>query len=148
MSWPYKETVDDLESRYQASKSYIANASSRTGQARTHWNANQDHAALDDLIEAVAFVVLVFKQIVYKWDDPVLSYPLIDVLKLDWEYTNETFPSFDLSFLDIIEAYINADDDHRSGWQLLTDAYQASMYDKPFDLEYHTGWVARFRSWA
>ena len=50
-------------------------------------------------------------------------------------------------WLDIIEAYINAHDDHRSAWQLLTDAYKASMYDKPFDLEYHTMWVQRFKSW-
>ena len=42
----------------------------------------------------------------------------------------------------------DAHDDHRSAWVLLWDAYRASMYDKPFNLEYHTGWVERFKSWA
>ena len=51
------------------------------------------------------------------------------------------------TLLDFIEAYINADDDHRSAHRLLIDAYQASMYDKPFDQEYHNSWVQRFKSW-
>jgi len=52
------------------------------------------------------------------------------------------------TLIDFIEAYINADDDHRSAHRLLLDAYQSSMYDKPFDQEYHAQWVKRFRSWT
>lgn len=54
----------------------------------------------------------------------------------------------DVSLLSWIEAYIAAHDDHRSAHRLLIDAYQASMYDKPFDKEYHSLWIQRFRSWA
>ena len=54
----------------------------------------------------------------------------------------------ELSLVAMIEAYITADDDARSAQRLLFDAYQASMYDKPFDMEYHSDWVRRFRSWA
>ena len=52
------------------------------------------------------------------------------------------------TLLDFIEAYIDADDDHRHAHRLLIDAYQASMYDKPFDREYHALWIQRFRSWT
>jgi len=52
------------------------------------------------------------------------------------------------TLIDFIEAYINAEDDHRSAHRLLLDAYQSSMYDKPFDQEYHAQWVQRFRSWT
>lgn len=55
---------------------------------------------------------------------------------------------YELTLVKMIEAYINADDDHRSAHRLLLDAYQASMYDKPFDREYHAAWIQRFRSWA
>ncbi len=55
---------------------------------------------------------------------------------------------YELTLIKMIEAYIDADDDHRSAQRLLFDAYQASMYDKPFDREYHATWVQRFRSWA
>lgn len=54
----------------------------------------------------------------------------------------------DMSLVKWIEWYINSNDDHRSAHRLLLDAYQASMYDKPFDQEYHNSWVQRFRSWA
>ncbi len=53
----------------------------------------------------------------------------------------------ELTLIQMIEAYINADDDARSAHRLLLDAYQASMYDKPFDREYHALWIQRFRSW-
>ena len=55
---------------------------------------------------------------------------------------------YELTLVKMIEAYINGDDDHRSAHRLLLDAYQASMYDKPFDQEYHASWVQRFRSWT
>jgi len=57
-------------------------------------------------------------------------------------------PEYELTLIKMIEAYIKADDDHRSAQRLLFDAYQASMYDKPFDREYHAQWIQRFRSWA
>lgn len=53
----------------------------------------------------------------------------------------------DVSWPNIILAYLDAEDNERSAWQLLVDAYQASMYDKPFDLEYHKNWVRRFKEW-
>ena len=55
---------------------------------------------------------------------------------------------YELTLIKMIEAYVAADDDHRSAQRLLFDAYQASMYDKPFDKEYHALWVQRFRSWT
>ena len=57
-------------------------------------------------------------------------------------------PEYELTLVKIIEAYIAADDDHRTGHRLLLDAYKSSMYDKPFDKEYHALWVQRFRSWT
>ena len=54
---------------------------------------------------------------------------------------------YELTLVNMIQAYIDADDDHRSAQRLLFDAYQASMYDKPFDKEYHALWIQRFRSW-
>lgn len=55
---------------------------------------------------------------------------------------------YELTLVKMIAAYIDAHDDHRSAHRLLLDAYQASMYDKPFDREYHALWIQRFRSWA
>lgn len=65
-------------------------------------------------------------------------------------WINDNWPTadgYELTWLKVIESYLDADDDHRSAWQLLADAYHASMYDKPFDLEYHKTWVARFKEW-
>jgi len=63
-------------------------------------------------------------------------------------HTSAGAEEYELTLVKIIEAYIDADDDHRSAHRLLLDAFQASMYDKPFDLQYHSDWVKRFRSWV
>lgn len=54
---------------------------------------------------------------------------------------------YEFTLVKFIAAYIDAEDDHRSAHRLLMDAYKASMYDKPFDMEYHQNWVRRFLSW-
>lgn len=54
---------------------------------------------------------------------------------------------YELTLIKIIEAYLDANDDARSAQRLLFDAYKASMYDKPFDEEYHALWIQRFQSW-
>lgn len=147
MSWAYKDAVDAFEVILDGIDGQTDWMTSRIDQARDHYDLNQDHFAIDDLIEAVGFSRNILIGLVYDLTGGY-HYPLIKIMKLDWEYTNETLPEADISLLKMIDAFIDAHDDHRSGWQLLTDAYKASMYDKPFNLEYHTGWVARFRSWA
>jgi len=77
----------------------------------------------------------------------LISYSPIYTPKYTIPYWMQHFGGGEITIVDLIAAYIDAEDDHRSAWQLLTDAYKASMYDKPFDLEYHKTWVQRFMQW-
>lgn len=54
----------------------------------------------------------------------------------------------DMSLAAWVLRYANAPDDVRSAHTTIIDAYRASMYDKPFDLEYHQLWIQRFKSWV
>ncbi|MBA7652689.1 hypothetical protein ES703_60528 [subsurface metagenome] len=106
-----------------------------------------DHAALGAIINSVGQLCHCIKWLLdYGWPS-MDDFSIIQFLE---DHTiAEAAPAdpFELTWLKVIEAYIAAEDDHRSAFQLLTDAYKASMYDKPFDLQYHKDWVQRFKSW-
>jgi len=96
--------------------------------------ATANRTVISDLIEAMQYFVY--------GQTSSFNYTMWQIVHsglYDWEH--------DLSLVKWIEWYIDAKDDHRSAHRLLLDAYQASMYDKPFDKEYHASWIQRFRSW-
>ncbi len=54
---------------------------------------------------------------------------------------------YELTLNKMLGAYISADELERRNHLLLTDAFRATMFDKPFDKEYHAFWVRTFKSW-
>lgn len=109
--------------------------------AWAHWYALEDHLAIQDILHALSDTAYCADLGYGAWEPYPVGGPLFQWMKL---YGGGE----ELTLLAFIEAYIDADDDHRAALQLLFDAYKASMYNKPFDLEYHQNWVQRFLSWA
>lgn len=54
---------------------------------------------------------------------------------------------YELTLIKMLGAYIAAPEIDRRSHRYLLDAFRASMYNKPFDLSYHTEWVRRFATW-
>ena len=109
--------------------------------AWAHWNVNNDHLAIEDILHGLSDANTAAGYAGYGYDPFAYKGPW-------WWYFTNCIEAGGIEFPDVIEAFINTKDDIRSGWVLLTDAYRASMYDKPFDAEYHALWIKRFRSWA
>ncbi len=113
------------------------NAMTHHADAESHWNLGQDHEAIEDILLSLYDIRQMGNELAgwspYDYQGPI------------WWYLTNCVT--ELTLIQMIEAYINADDDARSAHRLLLDAYQASMYDKPFDREYHALWIQRFRSW-
>lgn len=104
---------------------------------------NNDHLAVNYLCQSTAQLA---NSIEYILDEHYPSSGKYSILAFLDEHT-EVGEAEEFTLLTFIAAFINADDDHRSAHRLLLDAYQASMYNKPFDMEYHKNWVARFTQW-
>ncbi len=119
---------------------YYNRAMDHHSDAVTHWGLLEDHLAIEDILSELYDIRQMGSQW-GGWDPYSYEGPI-------WWYLKNCVAEYDLTLVKIIEAYIAADDDHRSAHRLLLDAYQASMYDKPFDQEYHASWIQRFRSWA
>jgi len=120
---------------------YSAFALQHRSDAWAHYYAGEDHEAIADILSALSDTAYVADLGYGSWEPYPVGGPLFQWLK---HYGGGE----ELTLLAFIEAYIEADDDHRTALQLLFDAFQASMYSKPFDMEYHKNWVRRFTSWA
>jgi len=123
--WQLEDNLDDsTPSAYQCSQN-----------GGIGWIAWYNRQVLGELIEAMQYFV-------YGHTSSFNYTYWINVHQglYNWEH--------DMSLVKMIEYYINANDDARSAQRLLYDAYKASMYDKPFDQEYHNTWIQRFRSWT
>jgi len=120
------------------------------GDADTAYNANNNPVELFEF-QSLCLAVISMSNLIWNLIDIRESAPDRSAFCESIYWANKDVPAvaeYELTLVKMIEAYINADDDHRSAHRLLLDAYQASMYDKPFDKEYHALWVQRFRSWA
>ncbi len=141
-----EDILDHIKATYAIGYAARPAAENAFATAMSYWMSGDDHLSLYYLMSGVSHL----KKLVYNLY--VANYPSVGDFGVPYYLENcaggDPPEDYELTWLKVIEAYIGANDDHRSGWQLLVDAYQASMYDKPFDLEYHTMWVQRFKSWA
>ena len=146
----FDDYLADFYTQYDTARGNYANSTSEVANALTNWNLPDDHAAIRNLITAASKTA----ESLGEWFDTyIYGYPRYNLIKLmtiidDRLAALEAAGTYDLTLVKMIEAYIDADDDHRSAHRLLLDAYQVSMYDKPFDREYHALWIQRFRSWT
>lgn len=119
-------------------------------EAFTEWFAGNDHAAIGKLINQTGKFLKMWRVLIWKTPAPYDYYNIPLMFGLIGDAIGDVPPEYELTVIKMIAAFVDPDtvDDHRHAWMLLTDAYRASMYDKPFDMEYHADWVQRFRSWA
>ncbi len=140
-SW---DTKDDalvyIAQAYNLASYYSTEANVHTYHAWQHMESFETAAAVKDIISALYSQHACNDNVLSKWVDYEPSYAV--------PYFLANYAGGELTIIDLLAAYIDAEDDHRSAWQLLTDAYKASMYDKPFNKEYHSTWIQRFRSWV
>ena len=132
-----------LAMKSSASKSltYSNRTLNHMSDAWTHWYALDDHEAIEDILHGLSDANAAAGYAGY-------GYAPFDYVGPWWWYFTNCIEAGGIEFTDVIEAFISCDDEIRSGWVLLTDAFRASMYDKPFDEVYHNTWVQRFKSWT
>lgn len=135
------EALALLKTKHEEAQGYQDTAVHYINEAYTELQLGHDHTAIGSLIQAVTmnnYMIMGMFLIEGEGDEESFWW---------WYLTNCIKAGNDFTLMTFIDAFINAEDDWRSAHRLLLDAYQASMYDKPFDMEYHKNWVQRFKEW-
>ena len=135
----FDDFLADFYTQYDSSRAFGASCRIDWNNAKISYDGGDDHAALGSLLSSVDKLI---DSWLYWHDTYTFPYPRYNLVKLlDITGTRlddlEVGAGYELTLIKMIEAYIDAPDDARSAQRLLFDAYKASMYDKPFDREYH-----------
>ena len=130
-----------MKSSASQSLTYSNRTLNHMSDAWVHWNALDDHEAIEDVLHGLSDANIAAGYAGY-------GYAPFDYVGPWWWYLTNCVAGVSLEAMIAAVIAPEAHDDHRSAWILLWDAYRASMYDKPFDQEYHNAWVQRFKSWT
>ena len=109
--------------------------------AWSHWNAAEDHLAIEDILKGLSDTNVAAGYAGY-------GYAPFDYVGPWWWYFTNCIEAVTLEAM--IQAVISpvALDVDRQVWVLLWDAYRATMYEKPFDLTFHSYWIKQFMTWT
>ena len=122
------------------SVSYSNYATAHRGDAYTHWSANQDHNAIEDILRCLTDVITAAGYAGYGYT------PFDNVGPWWWYFTNcIEAPTFDMSSL--INAMLLANPVEVEYFVGLVDAYRQSIWNRPFNKEFYAGLARGFEQW-
>jgi len=148
MATGYDALIAELESKYQTAEGYTSAARGYLQHAQAHWDINQDHEAIDALIDAVFENNQALEKILcqgfYGW--PGTGHALTDALDRDkaCPFITEAPPS-EVTMDDVLSAMITSDFDQLQKFIGLVDAYRVALWHEPFNIEFYAALARGFR---
>jgi len=108
--------------------------------AHTHWNLNQDHAAIEDILKALHHIVSSLKYGSFSYA-PFYPYGALHY----YLTTCLDEPEIDMDM--ILDAMVGATPEQVMYFIGLADAYRQSVWNKPFDKEFFAALARGFALW-
>ncbi len=145
----YDDFVTRIDDALVLARYWSLDAERYVTAAFYEYGLGNDHDALREIMSAVKVLqwsvdkLAPYKNLLYGlWNLERLGEGIRD------DFTNLCDGGeYELTLNKILGAYISAEELERRNHLLLTDAFRATMFDKPFDKEYHAFWVRTFKSW-
>lgn len=131
--------VGVLHDSYEEAEVYKDYALARLAEARSAWNINEDHTAIDKLITAGQNICASITSILDKELGSWPHYTLIYALWWCWEYETQEMPEYELDWKKICEAWIANDFEGRAVTIAVIDRMRQILWDEPF----YAVWAAR-----
>ncbi len=143
----FDDAYDEMLVWWPGMKLFYSDGESHVINASQLYNDPVQYYEFGLLCTGVLKLFQVVNYLLHTWESAADQSPFYEALYWAAQSGDGGDP-YELTLVKMIGAYTHAHDDHRAGLLMLMDAYRASMYDKPFDREYHALWIQRFKSWA
>lgn len=108
---------------------YSGKALTHINAAESHWNLNQDHLAIQDIISALRDVNLAAAYAGY-------GYAPFDYVGPWWWYFTNCIGETELTMADILDTMLAAEPYEINYFVGIVDAYRQSIWNKPFNVEF------------
>lgn len=127
-----------IRSYYNSANTKNTAAMGYIQDAYTHWNLNQDHAAIEDMLSACsqlwyAIDYLIYKYTPFYWDMPIPHF-------LQYHTTEKAEVDMD----GILNAMLAAEFEELQKFIGIVDAYRMSLWNKPFNAEFYAALARGF----
>ena len=108
--------------------------------AWSHWNSNQDHLAIEDILSGLSDTNAAAGYAGYGYSPFDYEGPW------HWYFIN-CLTEYDLTLNDILAAMLTATPDQIEQFIGTVDAFRTSMWNRPFDTEYFALLAKQFAQW-
>jgi len=150
MATDYNSLINVLWDSWQTAQGWIASLAANYSQAAADWNAGDDHAALEDVIQGMwdanQALVNILKKGYYGWDGS--TYALLSALDRDHAcpfITEADIPSFNMDA--ILSVMLSATPEQVEYFVGLVDAYRQSIWNRPFNQDFYAALARGFMIW-
>ena len=145
----YDDFISRIDTALVGARFWNYTAENYYTAAKYEYDTGNDHAAM---FEMLGMLFSLQKSVDYLAPYRNLLYGLWNLERLGDGIKDDFInlcngAEYELTLTKMLGAYIAAPEIDRRSHRYLLDAFKASMYNKPFDLSYHTEWVRRFESW-
>lgn len=143
----YDALISEYEGKLDLAETETYRARAEISKAQSHWNAGDDHACLDDLIDAVEYnnqaIEYIMSQGFYGWNGG--THALTDALNRSkaCPFITECPPS-EVTMDSILLAMLSAAPDELQKFIGLVDAFRVSLWNKPFNAEFYAALARGF----
>jgi len=147
MAWNYDALINELETKYGLAETETYWARKEAGYAQTHWNAGDDHACLDDLIDAVLrnnqAIEYVLAQGFYGWSGD--THAILNALNRSkaCPFITEA-PATEVTMDSIVLAMLTATPDELKYFIGIVDAFRVSLWNQPFNVDFYAALARGF----
>ncbi len=130
-----------LKEYYGFALSYADQAGDWRSQAKTHWDVNEDHEAIYDIICAIDKLEVCVGNLTGRYES---FYPEYGILHFLETHTAEN-GAVDMD--SILTAMITADFDQLQKFVGLVDAYRVAVWNAPFNADFYAALARGFQKW-
>lgn len=147
MAWTYDQIITEMHTKHDYAQSYLWLARQSIDDAQSHWNSNQDHLAIEDLITAVYNNNQAGEYIIwgYFWGYGGSTNMIPTALdrNMACPFITEA-PGGEVNMDSILSAMIAADFDELLKFIGIVDAYRVSLWNEPFNAEFYAALARGF----
>lgn len=150
MAWSYDTLIAELTDRYNQADSHRSILNSEITQAIMDWQIPDDHACLQDVIQALEAtrdcVIDLMAKGYHSWDGATKTLPdALDRAKACPFITIDDIPPIDMSA--IINAMLTATPPEIEYFIGLADAFRQSIWNRPYNHEFFAALARGFEQW-
>lgn len=150
MAWTYDQLIAEMHTQHDWAQTYLFWARNHFEDADFHWQALDDHEAIEDILLGVYDNNQAIERVAWGgywgYNGSTNIIPTALDRNMACPFIDEA-PEYELTMANLIQTMLTADPDEVRYFVGLVDAYRQSVWNKPFNTEFYAALARGFELW-